>query len=72
MANPFFLDIQVMSRLAAKLKIQDQKQKIDDLKTRQFDLVTDEMGSIRGKINASNVKNEVFQPVVLCIIGCIH
>ncbi|XP_060591245.1 uncharacterized protein LOC132746185 [Ruditapes philippinarum] len=36
-----------MLRLAAKLNIQDQKQKIDDLKTSQLDLVTDGMRSIR-------------------------
>jgi hypothetical protein len=57
-----------MLRLATNLKIQDQKQKIDDLKTRQLDLVTDEMRSIRGKIGASYAESEVFK----CLIGCIH
>jgi hypothetical protein len=46
-----------MLRLAAKLNIQDQKKTINDLKTRQLDLVTNGMRSIRGKIGASNVKS---------------
>ncbi|XP_053375348.1 uncharacterized protein LOC128547261 [Mercenaria mercenaria] len=37
----------VMLRLATKCNIPDQKQKIDDIKDRQLDLVTEEMRSIR-------------------------
>lgn len=42
-----------MLRLAASLNIPDQKQKMDDLKEKQLDLVTDEMRSIRGTISAT-------------------